>query len=768
MLGFLKSFSSNIHYNYSVQSRSSFEVGGWTVYDAKHKTSGELVSVFVMSKKKISEQISASGIRPRTASTQEVFDFATKGVQQLTKIRHPAILKLVEPLEASKSSMTFATERVSGTLEQHSDWDDLQIVRGLTTVVQALQFLHAQLGMCHHNVTPQTVFIDQQGDWKIGGFEFVVKYDDYQPGGFQLPILDPRMPSFVQPSFDYLAPELVLGRTAVPANDVWGLACLIYALYLRKPPMRLHGNSNAYREELAKFRHQISSSVVVNKLPQALHSYIPSLFCEDPQGRITLDILETTTYFQNPLIKALKSMDDFAAKPVEDKVSFLKHFQTLLPQFPKQMRIRKIAKFAVRELSGPRDPTTGSLIGNVLFSVCADMSRLGFQEQVLPVFSKLVDYFPFQESVAANLAVISKNTNDKDFSKSVLPVITETLKHHDAQHTALQTQLLSQAKVYGDNLTVSKMEQQLFPAVINCFAATPARSVKVSATQCLAVLVNRNVSKQLIIDNLIPALKAMKTRDPVVVVAVGDLWKDVCARLNSEQIFTLGLPHLLEISLAKRLTVEQFKHLMSIVNSEIETVSKEQIKLLVNNEPAEEDDWLNEPVSVTGPSSSTTTKSASQSEIPAPASQEPTSTKPSSSSFTSSAPSSAASSRNPTPGFGAVPVLNINSSSGSSKPGGAAATPALPEPPKTFDTIIATQKNKELPKPKSSAPSMPALVPLQPSKPNSSSTEFPVLQPLSQAPKKAGPMDDEDDFGSFVSSNQSKGANNTTSFDSLI
>lgn len=753
------------------------------MYDAKHKTNGELVSVFVMSKRKISEQISASGIRPRTASTQEVFDFATKGVHELTKIRHPAILKLVEPLEASKSSLTFATERISGALEQQNDLDDLQIVRGLTTVVQALQFLHAQLGMCHHNITPQTVFIDQQGDWKIGGFEFLVKFDDYQPGNFQLPILDPRMPTFVQPPFDYLAPELVLGRTAVPANDVWGLACLIYALYLRKPPMRLHNNGSAYREELAKFRHQINSSVVINKLPQALHSYIPSLFCEDPQGRITLDMLETTTFFQNPLIKALKSMDDFAAKPVEDKVSFLKHFQTLLPQFPKQMRIRKIAKFAVRELGGPRDPTTATLIGNVLFTVCADMSRLGFQEQVLPIFSKLTDYFPFQESVAANLTVISKNTNDKDFSKSVLPVIIDALKHHDAQHTALQTRLLSQAKVYGDNLTVSKMEQQMFPAVINCFAATPARSVKVSATQCLTVLVKRNVSKQLIIDNLIPALKAMKTRDPVVVVAVGDLWKDVCTRLNSEQIFTLGLPHLLEISLAKQLTVDQFKHLMTIVNSEIETVSKEQIKLLVNNEPADDDDWLNEPVSVTGPTNASSSDVTTTAPSSSSSSKEPPSfgvsplTAPSPSvpplsvpplSSPSSTPSSATLAPSK-PSFGAVPVLNSGNKSASVTSGN--VSPALnnkPDSPKTYDTLVATKKNKELPKPKSSAPAMPALVPLQPSKPNATSTEFPVLQPVSQTSRQSNPMDQDDEFGSFVSSSQSKGGNNTTGFDSLI
>ena len=254
------------------------------------------------------------------------------------------------------------------------------------------------------------------------------------------------------------------------------------------------------------------------------------------------------------------------------------------------------------------------------------------------------------------------------------------------------------------------MEQQMFPAVINCFAATPARSVKVSATQCLTVLVKRNVSKQLIIDNLIPALRAMKTRDPVVVVAVGDLWKDVCTRLNSEQIFTLGLPHLLEISLAKQLTVDQFKHLMTIVNSEIETVSKEQIKLLVNNEPADDDDWLNEPVSVTGPTNAsssdvtTTAPSSSSSKEPpsfgvspltAPSPSVPPLSVPPLSS-PSSTPSSATLAPSK-PSFGAVPVLNSSNKSASVTSGN--VTPALnnkPDSPKTYDTLVATKKNKEI------------------------------------------------------------------------
>lgn len=767
MLGFIKSFSSNIHYKYSIQSRPSFEAGCWSVYDAKHKTTNDPVSVFVFNKKAVTEMLTNNGIRPKSAILAEVWDFATKGVQQLTKVRHPAILKLVEPLETSKNSMTFVTERVVGSIDsiRESELDDLSVVRGLTTVIQALQFLHTQIGMVHGNICPRTVFADPQGDWKIAGLEFVASYDEFPAGSYHLPILDPRMPSYMHPCYDYLAPELILHKTVLPANDVWSVACLLFAIYLRRSPLQTRHNPSGYREELVSFQAKLNSPGVTSKFPSSLQPYLASLFCEEPEGRMTLPVLETTDFFQNPLIKALKSMDEYAAKPTEDKVGFLKHFETLVPQFPKQMRIRKIVKFATKELNGPREPATGLLLGNILFTICADMSKLGFQEAVLPLFIKLNDYFPFQESVASNLQVIAKSTNEKDFSKPVLPILLEILKYHDAQHIPLQIKVLSQTESYESNITVSKLEEAFFPAVVDCFAGTPARPVKISATESLAALVRRGISKALITDRLIPALQAMKTRDSAVISAVARLWKEVCSKLSSPQVFTLALPHLLELSLASQLTVDEFGQFMTIVRDLISQVEKEHTKTLIKNQPQNEDDWLNDPATIVKPPHETlNSSSASQSQRPL---------------FGATSPKVESSA------IAAPPLLSMTTRAPSKN------RPSILQDEPSAAKMLTSQRAQKLPalpalpppkvKPQESKAQhgiqqsmMPALIPSSGSKPINSAglskttdsgslAGFATLQPQRNSKPEVS-----DEFGSFMSGDSPKPVAKSSQFDSLI
>jgi len=739
MIGFLKSFTSNIHYKYSTQPSPQFTTGCWSVYDAKNKSTNEPVSVLVLSKKSVAKIMNRNGVELRTSMWEEVKAFATQGVHQLTKIRHPGVVKVVEPIESSKGTLTFVTERLVSTVQEirESDLDEISVVRGVTTITQALSFLHSSIGVVHLNITPETVLVDAQGDWKLMGMEFVTTFEDHTPGSFYLPQRDPRLPYFMHPALDFLAPELVMEKICVPANDVWGIASLLYFIYIRKPPLSTRGNPNAYRDEYQRFRTKLST--ISAKFPAKLRPYLDSLFSDNYEGRITIEILETTDFFQNPLIKALKSLDEYQAKPVEEKVSFLKHLATLIPHFPKQIRLRKIVRFAVNELSGPREPATGQLMGNTLFAAANDMSSLSFTDQILPIFSKITDYLPFQESVAANVETIVRATNDKDFSKTVLPLFVDALKHHDAQHVNLQTIILKSTPVYGKNLTVSKMEQLLFPAVIDCFAATPARSVKVAATESLSVLVDRGVSKTLIMDRLIPALQAMKTRDTAVVVSVSKLWQALCPRLNSEQIFTLALPHLLDCALVKQFTVDQFKQVMLIIQEQIDSVQKNQIKLLANNKPDDTDDWLNDttpPISSSSvPSEPVASTSGISAEAPAtlskPVAKEPPT-------LLESAPSVIKSTKKTAP----LPTLPPP------KVGVKSSGMQAMVPQSKGNNIQATSKPQQPPSLMQSSSFMAPLVPSNKSEPS-------YMTPM-QPDRSIKPSDNStnDDFGDFTSSNQ--------------
>jgi SCY1-like protein 2 len=97
----------------------------------------------------------------------------------LSRLRHPCLLEVVEPIEETRASLTFVTERVISNLQllvggvdedgfsdssrsggRKSELDELEIQSGLSSLTKALQFLHESAMIVHSNLTPQAVFVN--------------------------------------------------------------------------------------------------------------------------------------------------------------------------------------------------------------------------------------------------------------------------------------------------------------------------------------------------------------------------------------------------------------------------------------------------------------------------------------------------------------------------------------------------------------------------------------------------------------------------------
>ena len=192
----LKSFSSNINSNYTVSSTPSTYCGPWKIYDAKNKSSGKVVSVFVFEKKSLEPQ---SGLaRSGAASIKRAHDDAIERLKKdafwLRKFRHPSILELAEPVEETRNGFMFATEAVTASLAgllaekdtqgqagkirsrarhhvdgdaddgrrpgRESELDDLELQKGLLQIAKGLEFLHESAGYVHGNLTPDAIYIN--------------------------------------------------------------------------------------------------------------------------------------------------------------------------------------------------------------------------------------------------------------------------------------------------------------------------------------------------------------------------------------------------------------------------------------------------------------------------------------------------------------------------------------------------------------------------------------------------------------------------------
>lgn len=192
----LKSFSSNITSNYALSSTPSSYSGPWKIYDAKKKSTGKAVSVFVFDKTSLEPQAS---LRRSGGSLkkihEEVIERLKKEGASLARLRHPSILELAEPVEETRNGgLMFATEPVTASLAgllaekdvqekaagvrgrqsrlagedpndggrrgQEVEIDDLEIQKGLLQVAKGLEFLHESAGLVHANLTPEAIYVN--------------------------------------------------------------------------------------------------------------------------------------------------------------------------------------------------------------------------------------------------------------------------------------------------------------------------------------------------------------------------------------------------------------------------------------------------------------------------------------------------------------------------------------------------------------------------------------------------------------------------------
>lgn len=194
----LKSFTSNISGNYSIASAPTSTSGYWKIYDAKKRSGGKLVSVFVFDRRFLDPSGSAGSRGGGTSLKQahdEVVERIRKEAASLARLRHPNILELVEPVEETRNGgLMFATEPVTaslaGLLEEKDEQeraggvggrtsryvvddpetggrrrreieiDELEVQKGLLQISKGLEFLHESAGLVHANLTPEAIFIN--------------------------------------------------------------------------------------------------------------------------------------------------------------------------------------------------------------------------------------------------------------------------------------------------------------------------------------------------------------------------------------------------------------------------------------------------------------------------------------------------------------------------------------------------------------------------------------------------------------------------------
>lgn len=162
-----------------------------------------LVSAWVLEKRLLSEgetlgrSASAALTQPSAARLAEFLESARRGAAHAARLRHPCLLRVVEPLEETRTQLVLVTEPIFASLADVLEsgtpsstlppelreerarlrLSELECKHGLLQVAEALHFLNAEAGIVHGAVSPGNLLISHSGAWKLAGFEFAMPLD---------------------------------------------------------------------------------------------------------------------------------------------------------------------------------------------------------------------------------------------------------------------------------------------------------------------------------------------------------------------------------------------------------------------------------------------------------------------------------------------------------------------------------------------------------------------------------------------------------------
>jgi len=247
---------------------------------------------------------------------------AANALRKIRSIRLPGILKILDTFE-NDSNLYIVSERVQSLAHYLNSTDKLTIEIKLLivqSIAKGMKFINSEASSVLGFVDFSTIFINEKGEFKLGGFEVLtnLKSDPDQP----IYRLSAKLSGFNE----LLSPEVasngieILRGSQTVKFDSWRLGVLIYKLFNMDAYSISNDNlmkgTNVPRSLLAAYKKLLSSSVTVRPTIEQ--------FLKNGEH----------TYFNTELINCYKELDEFGLKNDQEKLQFFQNLESVKDDAP--------------------------------------------------------------------------------------------------------------------------------------------------------------------------------------------------------------------------------------------------------------------------------------------------------------------------------------------------------------------------------------------------------------------------------------------------
>ncbi|XP_044157097.1 protein-associating with the carboxyl-terminal domain of ezrin isoform X2 [Bufo gargarizans] len=233
-------------------------------------------------------------------------DKVDKAAKHLKTLRHPCLLRFLSC--TMEDGIYLVTERVQPVEMHLQKLSANEICAGIYDILQAIVFLHERGKVSHNNICLSSVFVSEDGHWKLGGMEMVCKLTEVVPESAEFGVL-PLSLSHARDAF-------LFGRL------VESLLAHVGDHFLTDS-QKEHLEKDLCPQEIEDAIKACSAEV----LSSFKNTVKKLLMNPEPECRPALSTLLNHDFFRNDFLKTVNFLESLTVKTEEEKNEF---FNTLL------------------------------------------------------------------------------------------------------------------------------------------------------------------------------------------------------------------------------------------------------------------------------------------------------------------------------------------------------------------------------------------------------------------------------------------------------